>query len=287
MGQEWQIFNLSKGITLPSLCDGSKFMEKYYSIYALIFLLQNDWRGDKIIMIGEYDEESKQYTDEFLSVYGLSYDGDESLVCLKYEDILPKAAYEEVVWTQRLKNIRDPFHRIQEILNDKKEVDKNDYLMTSTKKVLLKDMPTDDVYVFVNHTKKEYVKFDEEFFQGFYTTDYRNDMRKRIYMTLPKVNDIVKNIILTLISHKNPHSDLPRFFSGRFAGDSLEFMKESDFFLIQSQYTNIYHELSREDHYFQTYQKLEDVVGKKGWIMCSDHIQYDKDFFESDKEEEE
>ena len=275
MGQEWQIFNLSKGIILPSLGDGSKYMEKYYSIYALIFLLQDEYKGDKIIMIGEYDEESKQYTDEFLSVYGLSYEGDESLVYLKYEDILPKAAYKEVVWTQRLKNIMDPFHRIQEILNDKKEVDKNDYLMTSAKKVLLKDMPTDDVYIFIDHTKKEYVKFDEEFFKGFYVEGY-DDERIPQQMTLPILNPIVKNVVEGLIAHRNRHSDCLRGWTGRFAGDSLGFMKEQDFIQIQ-EYTNIYEELVRMDYQFETHtgQTMEEINGKQGWIMYEDKVCYD------------
>ncbi len=277
MGQEWQIFNLSKGIVIPSLGDGSKYMEKYYSIYSLIFLLQDEYKGDKIIMIGEYDEESKQYTQEFLSVYGLSYDGDESLVYLKYEDILPKAAYKEVVWTQRLKNIMDPFHRIQEILNDKKEVDKNDYLMTSTKKVLLNKTETDDIYVFINHTKKEYVKFDEEFFKGFYIEGY-DDEKIPLRFTLPILDPISKNIISSLISHKSRHADCERGFTGLFAGDSLGFMKESEFTEID-QYKNIYSELVREDYEFETHgQKIQDLVGKKSWIMYEDKICYDESF---------
>ncbi len=278
MGQQYEIVNLSSGIVLPSLGDGSKYMEKYYSIYALIFLLQDEYKGDKIIMVGEYDEESKQYTQEFLSVYGLSYDGDESLVYLKYEDILPKAAYKEVVWTQRLKNIMDPFHRIQEILNDKKEVDKNDYLMTSTKKVLLNKTETDDIYVFINHTKKEYVKFDEEFFKGFYIEGY-DDERIPLRFTLPILDPISKNVVEGLIAHRNFHSDCLRGWSGRFAGDSLGFMKESEFTEID-QYKNIYSELVREDYEFETHtgQTMDDVNGKVGWIMYEDKICYDKSF---------
>lgn len=285
MGQEWQLYNLSKGIIIPSLGDGSKYMEKYYSIYALIFLLQDEMKGDKVIMLGEYDMESKQYTDEFLSVYGLSYQGEDNLIYLKYEDILPKACYKEVIWTKKMKNMMDPFHRIQKILDSKKDDDKNDYLMTSTKNVLLIDIPTDDVYIFIDHTRREYVKFDEEFFQGFYTTDSSNDMRKRIYMTLPILNPIVKNIVEGLIAHRNKHSDVERGWNGRFAGDSLGFMKESEFSMI-SEYKNIYEELVRMDYDFETYENMEKVLGKPGWIFYHDEIGYDKDFIESDVEEE-
>lgn len=282
MGQEWILLNLSKGIILPSLGDGSKYMEKYYSIYALIFLLQNEWKGDKVIMLGEYDEESKQYTNEFLSVYGLSYEGEDNLVYLKYEDILPKASYKEVIWTKKMKNMMDPFHRIQEILDGKKDDDKNDYLMTSTKKVLLKDIPTDNIYIFVNYTKKEYVKFDKEFFQGFYTTNY-DDERIPLRSTLPIFNGIQKNIIQALISHKNYHSDCERGYTGRFCGDSLGFIKETEFTQIH-EYKNIYEDLIRMDYVFETHtgQTMEEVNGKRGFIMYEYHIHYDKDFIESD-----
>ncbi len=284
MTQYYQLFNLSKGLVMP-IKDGSKYIEKSISIDALIFLLQEEWKGDKIIMIGDYNEESKQYTQEFLSVYGLSYEGEDNLYTLWSDGYLPKNAYEEVLWTKKMKEFSDPFTMISKILDKEKDKDQSDYFMTTKKKVRLEKMKTDDIYVFVNHTKKEYVKFDEEFFQGFYTTDYSNDMRKRIYMTIPYLCPVVRNIVEGLIAHKNKHSDYKRVWSGRFSGDSLSFMKESHFSMI-SDYTNIYHELSREDYYFQTFEKLEDVIGKKGWIMCSDHIQYDKDFFESDKEEE-
>lgn len=265
--------------------DGSKYMEKGVSIDALIFLLLDEWKGDKIIMIGDYNEESKKYTQEFLSAYGLSYDGEDNLYFLWSEGYLPKNAYEKVLWTKKMNDISDPFFIISKILDKEKDKDNSDYFMTSTKKVRLEKIKTDDIYIFVNYTKKEYVKFDEDFFQGFYTTNH-DDLRKRIYMTLPILNPIVKNIVEGLIAHRNKHSDVERGWSGRFAGDSLGFTKESEFSMI-SEYTNIYEELVRMDYDFETHgQKLEEINGKRGWIMYEDHIHYDKDFIESDVEEE-
>ena len=99
MGQYWKIFNLTQGVVL-FVHDGSKYCEKSLEIDVLLYLLQDEWKNNKIVMIGDYDETEKsvEFTREFLSNYDLQLTTNDilmnNLYNLHFKGFLPKRAYE-------------------------------------------------------------------------------------------------------------------------------------------------------------------------------------------------
>lgn len=280
MGQFWQIFNLTKGVVMP-INDGQKYMEKGLSIYALVLLLQDDWQGDKIVMLGDYDEDSQQYTDQFLSVYKMKYEGSKNLFDLWYRGYLPQKAYNRCITTKFQQKYLDPIPRYH--VEDEDPFDyfiisqKNTMFGYTTKKEKIIRTETVEIYAFVNHTKQEYVKFDEAFFRGFHTCSFYDDEDgdkdyALMKMTLPILNPLVKNVVQGLIAHAGEqNADCQRGWSGKFAGDCLAFMKEST---LPAGYRNILEDLVKKDYIFATHEDLATINGKAGWIMYEDIFYY-------------
>lgn len=218
MGQYWEIFNISKGKVM-FVHDGSKYDEKSISIDVLLYLLQDEWKNDKIVMIGDYDEtpQCAEFTCEFLKTYGLSVIDHtdhftNNLYLLESEGFLPKQAYPSHL---SFENIFGNF-----VLEQKK----TDHFILNKRNpediVLYSPLPTEDDYIFVDHTTKEYVLFNQRFFEHFYHTK----MKKPLKMTLIRYNHLVQDIVLGLITNNSEYIDELKWH-GRFAGHQLSFEK--------------------------------------------------------------
>ncbi len=249
MSQYWEIFNLSYGKVIP-VHDGSKYKEKCISIDVLLHLLQTEWKRSKIVMIGDKDNTGKceEYTKEFLSVYNLEYvenrniDIENNLQVLDSEGILPKKAYITHFGCSYLD--MELMAQIELFLLSKgKEIDmfKNIFFLQNKFKKIDDDnliyyhpMITNDIYYFIDHTSKEYVKFHPGLFHGFY-----DKRRKRMVpMTVIRYNPIVINIVLGLITNQNEYK---YEWNGRFAGHVLSFEREANCgeFLSSAGFTDI------------------------------------------------
>jgi hypothetical protein len=251
MGQYWKIFNLTQGVVL-FVNDGSKYCEKSISIDILLYLLQDEWKNNKIVMIGDYDETEKsvEFTREFLSNYDLTLTTNDihfnNLYNLHFERFLPKRAYESGT---KLDTTYLNMELQQRIIHyyQSTGVLKKDTFYTSTNKIyfvpnkydeineqnliMYKPVPTEDTYAFIDHSNKEYVLFDKSFFNGFY--DKRT--KKALNMTIIEYNHLVEDIVLGLITNNSEVQDTLTWH-GRFAGHSLSFEQNSD---ILSTYNDI------------------------------------------------
>jgi hypothetical protein len=212
MGQYWKIFNLTKGKVL-FVYDGSKYDEKSISIDVLLHLLQDEWKNDKIVMIGDYDQtpQSAEFTREFLETYGLSVIDNKdhfmnNLYLLESEGFLPKQAYPSNL-------------AFESILGNFGLEQKTYHFLLNKRNPEL----TEEDYIFVDHTTKEYVLFNQRFFQGFYNTK----TKKPLTMTLIQYNHLVQDIVLGLITNNSEYKDELKWH-GRFAGHQLSFEKSKE-----------------------------------------------------------
>ncbi len=236
MGQYWQIFNITQGKVIP-IHDGSKYCEKSISIDVLIMLLQNEWKNNKIVMIGDYDdtEISKEFTKEFLDLYELT-SKETNLYDLDFKKILPYMAYESSFLSSsshlHIGGYSEIFYIQRKILSLKNntKINYNTILFMINKYsncdniIEYKPHETDDEYAFINHTKKEYIFFNKPFFYGFYSTR----TKKALTMTLIQYNHLVQDIVLGLITNNSEFKD-KLTWHGRFAGHNLSFEKMETF----------------------------------------------------------
>lgn len=262
MGQYWKIFNITQGKVM-FIHDGSKYCEKSLSIDVLLYLLQNSWKNNKIVMIGDYDEtdECTEFTREFLSRYSLNITNPNSslnnLYNLDSRDYLPRKAYIpssyfdttylNVDLSQKVipylksigklkKNLFYSFlYDTYFVLNKHEPIDENNL-------ILYKPIETDDDYVFINHSNKEYLLFNKQFFNGFYIRNYRNKL-KPLTMTTIKYNHLVKDIVLGLITNNSEFKENLNWH-GRFASKEISFEKINDF---------------SQNYHFDTYINISDI----------------------------
>ncbi len=248
MGQYWQIFNITQGKVIP-IHDGSKYCEKSISIDVLITLLQNEWKNNKIVMIGDYDdtEISKEFTKEFLDLYELT-SKETNLYNLDSNKILPYRAYESSFLSSssylHIGGYSEIFNIHRKILSLKNntKINNNTILFMINKYnhcdniIEYKPFETKDEYAFMNHTKKEYVLFNQSFFNGFYD----KNTKKPLVMTLIEYNELVQDIVLGLITNNSEYKD-KLSWHGHFAGNNLSFEKIEEFAQHSefSEYTNI------------------------------------------------
>ncbi len=256
MGQYWKIFNISKGKAM-FLYDAAKYCEKSIEIDILLYLLQNDWKDNKIVMIGDYDQtvESAQFATEFLEKYGLTtIDKDDytmnNLFLLHSEDLLPKSAYRGSKLDMTYMNIElqrkiiSYFQSIGKLKKDTFYYELNPHYFILDKHQPLnednlieyKPLQTEDEYAFIDHTSKEYVLFNVPFFHGFYDTR----TKKALTMSIIQYNHLVQDIVLGLITNNSEFKD-KLSWHGRFAGHKLSFEKMEQFAQhnLFSEYTNI------------------------------------------------
>ena len=256
MGQYWKIFNISKGKVM-FVYDGAKYCEKSISIDVLLYLLQNEWKDNKIVMIGDYDEtiQSAQFTTEFLEKYGFTtIDKDDylmnNLYLLHSNELLPKSAYRGC----KLDTSHVNFELQQKIIQYFQSIgklDKNSYYLTINNTFFVtnrnnplnednlieyKPFQTEDEYAFIDNSNKEYVLFNAQFFNGFYDTR----TNKPLTMSIIQYNNLVQDIVLGLITNNSEFKD-KLSWHGRFAGHKLSFEKMNEFIKNSkfSEYTNI------------------------------------------------
>ncbi len=254
MGQYWKIFNLTQGVVL-FIHDGSKYCEKSISIDVLLYLLQDEWKNNKIVMIGDYDdtEKSAEFTREFLSNYDLQLTTEDlqmnNLYHLDFQGFLPKKAYDSGTKLDTTYLNMDLQQKIIRYFQST-GVLKKDTFYTSTNKIyfvpnkyeeineqnliMYKPVPTEDTYAFINHSNKEYVLFDKSFFNGF----YNKHTKKALTMTTIKYNNLVKDIVLGLITNNSEIQDTLTW-QGRFAGHILSFEKVTETSDFISTYNDI------------------------------------------------
>lgn len=236
MGQYWEIFNLTTGKVMP-VHDGSKYCEKHISLDVLLYLLQNEWKECEITMIGDYDDTEKcaDFTRKFLNHYDLTSHRN-NLYLLDAEGILPKSAYETSFYCNYMNANID--YRVMLYL---KSIGKTNSIYFISDKWKLdeksviewKDIKTSETYAFINHTRKEYILFDQDFFVNFY--DKRT--KKQLTMSLVKYNNIVKSVVKGLITNHSEYQNTI-FWHGLWSGHSLSFSNVNDFSSIDL-YTNI------------------------------------------------
>lgn len=253
MGQYYHIFNLTKGKVL-NIQDGWKFTEKYMSIIILVILLQNEWKNDEIVMIGDYDESDKsfEFVNTFLSKYNMKIANEErinedgivmNLYNLYSNGYLPRISdlneFEVVYSWEAKKSVFYPNKNAKRL---------------EDAKIIIEKVETNDIYLFLDHTTKEYIRFDNEFFEGFWKGRKDGFSDKKINFTLIQLNLIMIDIIKNLIANRNFHSDCVTEWSGRFAGHSLSFEKENEEFVLN--YTNVTNILSNKEELI----KYEDDI---------------------------
>ncbi len=263
MGQYWEIFNLTHGKVMP-IHDGSKYCEKCISIDVLLYLLQKEWKGCEIVMIGDYDDTEKcaQFTKRFLDVYELTSPYIQNLYLLNSEDKLPVGAYRSNFASTYGSRNFDPHIALYQSwissIEHKKEgskrniyfIDLTHYNFDPSCVVSWKPIPTSDVYMLISHTSKEYVRFDSAFFEGFYDAYHKTPLT----MTIVKYNSILQNVVKGLITHNSEYCEtIP--WHGRWAGHALDFMiyKEED---IDGTYTNISHLFEKKSDLYDEYGRV-------------------------------
>ena len=270
MNQSWQIYNISKGLTLNAIYDDNEILNKSISIDVLLYLLQSKWRYDKIVITGNLDdtynssEDMKDYVDYFLSNYNIKYKDlvkkkDYNLYNLDSNGFLPKDSHNINISV----NYIDLFYQFYLELDSNKNSqcneshqDNNDetrrlYINDNGNIIKYEEINTYYTYVFVNHTKCMYVLFDSHLLQS-------NFLGKRYNMTLPTTNNLVKKIVLYLLaSHSsfgrgvNDDSLPPKInndieeYIGMWCGDAIGFEKMNQKIASYENISNIFNKKSR------------------------------------------
>lgn len=252
--QSWQIYNISKGLTLGSIYDNSEILNKSISIDVLLYLLQNKWRFDKIVITGNLDdtynstEHMKDYIDSFLSNYNLKYKDlvskkDYNLYNIDYHGLLPK----ESQFINISLDYIDTYCQFD--IEMEIEIDNDDsmrlYINDNGNIIDYQEYNNYYTYAFVNHSKRMYVLFDSELLENnFLGQKYKN--------TLICTNDLVKKIVLYLLAS---HSSFGRGsgeisngfeeYIGMWCGDAIGFERNNSKIASYENISNIFKKKSR------------------------------------------
>lgn len=241
MKQSWQIYNISKGLTLDSIYDNNEILNKSISIDILLYLLQSKWRYDKIVITGNLDdtynsaEHMKDYIDYFLSNYNIKYKDlvrkkDINLYNLDSCGLLPKECHHINIKLDYIDTFCQFDMEIDE-LDAHLEIDNDDsmrlYINDNGSIIHYEEYNSYYTYAFVNHSKRMYVLFDSELLENnFLGQKYKN--------TLICTNDLVKKIVLYLLAS---HSSFGRGsgeisnnfeeYIGMWCGDAIGFERNN------------------------------------------------------------
>jgi hypothetical protein len=254
MKQSWQIYNISKGLTLSSIYDNTEILNKSVSIDVLLYLLQSKWRYDKIVITGNLDdtynsaEHMKDYIDYFLSNYNMKYKDvvrkkDFNLYNLDYCGLLPK----ESQFINISLDYIDTYCQFDIELDI--EIDNDDslslYINDNGSIIQYEEYNTFYTFAFVNHTKRMYVLFDSELLEN-------NFMKQKYKNTIICTNDLVKKIVLYLMaSHSsfgrgsNEDSNGFEEYIGMWCGDVIGFEKNNQKIARYENISNIFKKKSR------------------------------------------
>lgn len=241
MKQYWQIYNISKGLTLSSIYDNTEILNKSISIDILLYLLQSKWRYDKIVITGNLDdtynsaEHMKDYIDYFLSNYNMKYknvvskkDFDFNLYNLDSYGLLPKESHHINIKLDYI----DTFCQFDIELNELNvEIDNDDsmclYINDNGNIIDYEEYNTCYTYAFVNHSKHMYVLFDSELLEN-------NFLGKKYKNTYIHTNDLVKKIVLYLLASHSSFGQGSGEISngideyiGMWCGDAIGFEKNN------------------------------------------------------------
>lgn len=257
MKQFWQIYNISKGLTLGSIYDNAEILNKSISIDILLYLLQSKWRYDKIVITGNLDdtynsaEHMKDYIDYFLSNYNLKYKDvvpkkDYNLYNIDHSGLLPK----ESQFINISLDYIDTFCQFEIEMDELNvEIDNNDstrlYINDNGNIIEYEEYNSYYTYVFVNHTKRMYVLFDTELLEN-------NFMKQKYKNTLICTNDLVKKIVLYLLaSHSsfgrgsNEDSNGFEEYIGMWCGDIIGFERNNSKIASYENISNIFKKKSK------------------------------------------
>ncbi len=242
MKQSWQIYNISKGLSLGSIYDNNELFDKSTSIDILLYLLQSKWKYDKIVITGNLDDtynsssHMKDYIDYFLSNYNLKISDliknrktktNLNLYNIDYTGLIPRESEKINVSVDYIDTFcqfdieMDDIDTSITINNDipKLYINDNGYLIDYEKYNIY------NTYAFVNHTKRMYVLFDNELLET-------NFLEKKYNNTFPNTNDLVKNIVIyLLVSHsafgrgENESCDNFENYIGMWCNDTISFEK--------------------------------------------------------------
>ncbi len=285
MGQDWLIFNISKGKVL-NIYDESKLIEKKISIDALLFLLNKSWKNDKIVITGDYDDRyhisdhMKNWIDTFLLPYknvDLQKYRNHNLYSLESNQLLPQSIY---VTNFSYIDEEDDLIFPMEFEDDKEE--KNSYFLLNDEKVKYEKNIVLHNYFFINHTKKMYVLFDSSFFQ--YIHDQKT--KRPLQMTLLNTNIVVRNIVIGLLASFSSNGrgvgDIPNYdWIGMWCGDHISFIsyKELERNCDLRSYENISQLFSNEEKIFDCYDDVYIIKTKRRY--SKDKSSKDKSFSKS------
>lgn len=268
MNQSWQIYNISKGLTLNSICDDNEILNKSISIDILLYLLQNKWRYDKIVITGNLDdtynssEHMKDYIDYFLSNYNMKYKNlikkkDYNLYNIDSNGFLPKDSHNiniSVNYIDLFCQFNIEIDELDSNDNDDTFSASNDeirrlYINDNGNIIKYEEINTYYTHLFVNHTKCMYVLFDSDLLQS-------NFLGKRYNMTLPTTNNLVKNIVLYLLASHSSfgrglneinneiNNDIKEYI-GMWCGDAIGFEKMNQKIASYENISNIFNKKSR------------------------------------------
>ncbi len=256
--QSWQIYNISKGLTLNSICDDNEILNKSISIDILLYLLQSKWRFDKIFITGNLDDtyncdsHMKDYIDYFLSNYHLKYKDivskkDYNLYNLDSFGLLPKECHHINIKLDYIDTYCQFDIEIDEL---DMEIDNDDsmhlYINDNGSIIQYEEYNNYYTYAFVNHSKRMYVLFDYELLEN-------NFLGKKYKNTFICTNDLVKKIVLYLLSS---HSSFGRGsdentngfeeYIGMWCGDAIGFEKNNQKIVSYENISNIFMKKNRK-----------------------------------------
>lgn len=121
MGQYWLLVNLSKKVYIcPSIFgDGIKFLELFLTPIMLLFLLENGWDSDKLMLIGDYSKTNDlvmQFTNitESLNLYEYLVRYEKKYLYYRYqmtrdEKLIRDVYYNDVFCTPKLSDYAKKF----------------------------------------------------------------------------------------------------------------------------------------------------------------------------------
>lgn len=252
--QSWQIYNISKGLVLDSIYDDNEILNKSISIDILLYLLQNKWRYDKIVITGNLDDtyhsssHMKDYIDYFLSNYHIQYKNlankkDYNLYNLDSYNLLPKESHYINISLDYI----DKFCQFNIEIEDVKDVKEDNnsnyfYINDNGNMIDYKEYNTYYTYAFVNHSKRMYILFDSELLEN-------NFMKQKYKNRLICTNDLVKKIVLYLLaSHSsfgrgnNENSNGFEEYIGMWCGDVIGFERNNQKIASYENISNIFKE---------------------------------------------
>ncbi len=254
MKQSWQIYNISKGLSLGSITDDDELFNKSISIDLLLYLLQNKWKNDKIVITGNFDDtynsssHMKDCIDYFLSNYNIKYNElikkskkDLNLYNLEYNGLIPKESEKINVSVDYIDTFCQFQIEIEELNNNFDEIELNSdipklYINDNGLLIDYEKYNIYNTYAFVNHSKRMYVLFNNELLEN-------NFLEKKYNNTFPNTNDLVKKIVIyLLVSHsafgrgENEVTNGYEEYIGMWCNDNISFERNNQ---IIASYKNI------------------------------------------------